>query len=184
MTSSNLSEWLPSPTCPNCGSDRVVTDFETDHFKYGDGADAVELSARVLVSSCQNCQFEFTDGNADDGRQLAIRRHLGLLSPDEIGTIRKRCARTRKEFAKTTRIGEASLARWENGQLLQSAALDNYLFLLTHPENYGRLKNRAVQSAVAAVEMTNPADCPTFRSINRGSPDLQRRAAAFCLTPP
>lgn len=61
------------------------------------------------------------------------------LTEAEIVQIRKRWGLSREKFAKLTGIGEASLARWEGGYLVQNAAMDNYLRLLDHQENIQRL---------------------------------------------
>ena len=75
-------------------------------------------------------------------RHEAVCRHLGVLTPKEIIAIRKSYGMSRAVFARLTGIGEASLARWENGLLIQSPAYDRFLFLLTFPENLERLKSR------------------------------------------
>ena len=49
---------------------------------------------------------------------------------------------SRAVFSRLTRIGEASLGRWENGLLIQNLAYDHLLYLLTFPENLERLKFR------------------------------------------
>src|SRR5262249_16430273 len=135
---------LPVQTleCPKCGSREVKTAFEMEQLPYGTGRDAVHLAVEIPVRRCCACGFEFTDAAADDARDAAIRGHLQLLSPKEIREIRADCSASRKEFAAVTRIGEASLARWENGHLLQSGALDHFLFLLSFSENYERLLAR------------------------------------------
>jgi transcriptional regulator with XRE-family HTH domain len=66
------------------------------------------------------------------------------MIPGEVAEVRKRYELRRDEFAAKTRLGEASLARWESGQLIQNAAYDNYLYLLTFEENMKRLEERSV----------------------------------------
>jgi len=64
--------------CPTCGSSKIST-FEKDHtFKYGKDADAdaVELTARIPVRKCMDCEFCFTDFVAENIIGSAIRKHL------------------------------------------------------------------------------------------------------------
>jgi DNA-binding transcriptional regulator YiaG len=93
------------------------------------------------VMTCNQCGFQFTDEVAEEARHEAVCRHLGVMTPKEIKEIRKSYGMSRAEFSHLTRIGEASLARWENGLLIQSPAYDQLLYLLTFPENLERLKS-------------------------------------------
>jgi putative zinc finger/helix-turn-helix YgiT family protein len=133
--------------CPICGSANAQTTIETEKFTYGSEPEAVELNAQVPVRTCLECSFQFTDGAAEDARHVAVCRHLGIMTPEEIVMLRKRYGLSRAEFAQLTRIGEASLARWENGQLTQNAANDQLLYLLTFPGNIDRLRERAERRA-------------------------------------
>jgi DNA-binding transcriptional regulator YiaG len=137
--------------CPNCGALGVQTRFVNDKFKYGAGPDAVELEAKIPFRQCPTCEFEYTDADAEDIRHEAICRHLQRMIPDEVAGIRKRYNLRRDVFAAKTRLGEASLARWESGQLIQNAAYDSYLYLLSFEDNMRRLEER-VESAVARAE--------------------------------
>jgi hypothetical protein len=88
----------------------------------------------------------------------------------------------RGEFASLTRLGEATLARWEAGTTLQNAAYDKYLRLLQVRENVVRL------SASPAQEVTRelPANVlrfrkPRLRAIEDVPVELARAAQAFQL---
>jgi transcriptional regulator with XRE-family HTH domain len=61
------------------------------------------------------------------------------LSPGEIVGLRHRHGLSRAEFAKLTKLGEATLGRWERGTLKPNAAYDMYLRLLSFDENMRRL---------------------------------------------
>jgi putative zinc finger/helix-turn-helix YgiT family protein len=128
--------------CPNCGSKRVESRTVRDVFQYGEGPKAVQLEAAVPFRKCADCGFEFTDAEAEDLRHDAICQHLGLMTPSEIIALRKELGLTRAQFAERSRIGEASLARWETGQLIQNAANDNYMYLLKFAENWERVHTR------------------------------------------
>jgi DNA-binding transcriptional regulator YiaG len=128
--------------CPNCDSLDVKTIIQTDRFDYGVGQDATTLEVEVPLRTCASCGFEYTDSEAEDIRHEAVCRHLGLLTPSEIEAIRSRFGPTRAEFASKSRIGEASLARWEAGHIFQNAANDNYIYLLAFSESWERLEAR------------------------------------------
>jgi putative zinc finger/helix-turn-helix YgiT family protein len=126
--------------CPECGSTRVSTRIERQRFPYGEGAEAVELEALVPVTRCSECGFEFLGESAEAIRHEAVCRHLGVLNPDEIREIREEYGFSRAEFSRLTRLGEATLNRWENGILVQNQAYDRFLRLLSFPENVRRLQ--------------------------------------------
>jgi putative zinc finger/helix-turn-helix YgiT family protein len=131
--------------CPNCGKHSLSTVLETDKILYGSGKDATEIPVELPVRTCSECGFQYTDEEAEDVRHDAVCRHLGLMTPGEITALRKRYNMNRAEFADLTRFGEASLARWETGRLMQNAANDQLLYLLSFESNVERLQNRQAQ---------------------------------------
>jgi putative zinc finger/helix-turn-helix YgiT family protein len=144
MTENNLVKFptRSKPTCPVCEAGDTLTLLEEESFTHGVGDSALELTARIPVHRCAVCGFEFTDDEADVARHEAVCKHLGVLTPAEIQRIRERHRLSRAEFARLTRIGEASLARWEKGFLIQNAAADNYLRLLSYLENLEIARSR------------------------------------------
>lgn len=128
--------------CPVCESKSIVTQMLSESFPYGSGKEEVTLSAVVPVHSCQDCQFEFTDELADQAKHNAICKHLEVMTPGQIAWIRQQYNLSRAEFARVTRIGEASINRWEKALLIQNPAMDQYLYLLSFPENFERVQQR------------------------------------------
>ena len=62
---------------------------------------------------------------------LAIyRRKYGLLSSDEIRSIRERLKLTQGALSKLLHLGGNTLSRWEAGRNVQSAAMDILLRLI------------------------------------------------------
>lgn len=170
--------------CPNCGSMRIETRNITDKFQYGSGAKTASLEALVPFRRCADCEFEFTDSEAEDIRHKTICRHLGVMMPAEIVALRKKYGLTRAEFAEKTRIGEASLARWETGELIQNLANDGYMYLLSFPENLKRLEHRykAQQASIGAIKSTEDGWMAKFRSlVNDIIPEKRQEADAFQL---
>jgi putative zinc finger/helix-turn-helix YgiT family protein len=125
--------------CPNCGSANVRTRWIEDTFVYGVGSNQIQLTARVPLRTCSKCSFEYFDEEAEDARHEAVCRHLGVQTPAEIQALRKKYGLSRAEFARLTGLGEATLARWEDGALIQNVANDRYLSLLHCEENLKRL---------------------------------------------
>jgi DNA-binding transcriptional regulator YiaG len=158
--------------CPNCGSKNVTSRISIDRFQYGNGPDAVQLEANIPFRRCNDCAFEYTDSEAEDIRHEAVCRHLGVMVPAEVLEIRISYGLTRAEFAEATRIGEASLGRWETGQLIQNPANDNYLYLLKFRENWERLKARFKR---ALADKPNVLEMPRhFQYLDAVSVDRKR----------
>ena len=134
-------------TCAACGEDNLSRRMEMDEFEYGAGQSVVPLSANVVVFTCNGCDFEFTGPSAEVARHEAVCRHLGIMTPAEIRELRGRYGLSRQSFASITRLGAASIARWEAGSLLQNRAYDSLLYLLCFEDNLRRLRFR---HAVAA----------------------------------
>jgi putative zinc finger/helix-turn-helix YgiT family protein len=171
--------------CPNCGSMRIDTRIIKDKFQYGSGAKAVELEALVPFRKCPDCGFEFTDSEAEDLRHEAVCRHLGVMTPTEIFALRKNYGLTRAEFAERSRIGEASLARWETGELIPNPANDCYLYLLSFPENLERLENRyRVQPVRNALRKAARQLGSRFKALDEATTTEKcQEARDFCLRP-
>jgi putative zinc finger/helix-turn-helix YgiT family protein len=136
-----------SYSCPECGhTEFSIADFE-DKFQYGEGIRAVELLATIPVHTCESCEYQFSDCDAEEARHEAVCRHLGRMPPSKIRDLRKAHNLSREEFASITGIGTASLARWESGQLIQGAAHDNFLYLLLNKESLIQLRARDPEQA-------------------------------------
>jgi putative zinc finger/helix-turn-helix YgiT family protein len=171
----------PLIRCPHCESEKVKTTTERQVFTYGEKDKATELEAYVSVRSCTNCGFQFTDGEAEDARHDAVCRHLKVLTPKEIVELRKRYEMSRAEFAELTRLGEASLARWENGLLIQNGGNDQLLYLLTLPSNVKFLQHRVAPSARPTVTTTREPQDRRFRALTNADA-FREEAASFRLT--
>jgi putative zinc finger/helix-turn-helix YgiT family protein len=148
----------PESLCPNCGKQSLSTVLETENIVYGSGEEATEIPVVLPVWTCRECGFQYTDEEAEDIRHDAVCRHLGLMTPREVVALRRCYKMTRAEFADLTRFGEASLARWETGQLVQNPANDQLLYLLTFQSNVERLRNKQAQKTRSAARANNAAD--------------------------
>ena len=67
------------------------------------------------------------DDYADEQVTEALRKHLGLLTPDQIRQALRALGMQQKTLAASLGIAEATLSRWLSGGLIQSRAMDNLL---------------------------------------------------------
>jgi putative zinc finger/helix-turn-helix YgiT family protein len=171
--------------CPSCGSDDVSTTQETEVFTYGAGDNAAQLSATLPVHHCANCRLSYTGDDAEMLRHEAVCAHLGVLKPREIRAIREGYGLTQAEFAEITRLGKASLSRWEGALLIQNQANDNFLYLLMIPENLEHLKARVQRAGNGdSVPKGNViAFRGRFRIVREDIARLTEDAAHFELYP-
>ena len=160
-------------TCGECGH-QVKTYWHEHSFRYGLGTSAVDLAVRLPVRRCERCDFDYLDEEGERLKHEAVCRHLGVLSPAEVQRIRKHHGLSRQAFARLTGIGEASLARWENGIKIQTLAYDRYLRFLAQPEGLAKLQQ------ITRASHTDDSARPRFRSIEV-SDTLLQRSEAFSL---
>lgn len=133
-------------TCEFCDEGAVSAAHKVTTFLYGEGADAVSLNAIVPVWTCSNCDEEYTDGAAEIARHEAVCRHLGRLTPDDLRKLREARGYSQETWAAFTRIGIASIKRWETGNQIQNAALDQYLRLLADKVVFERASQQSTTS--------------------------------------
>lgn len=169
-------------SCPVCGERGVRTAWTRTQFPYGVGADTVTLSAIVPVQICQSCGFEFLDHDAERLRHEAVCVHLAVLAPSDIKKIRDDQGMSRADFARVTRFGEATVARWERGELIQSAANDRYLRLLQDPEVFERLLRLAGTPPSQSTTTEMSSRSAGFRALGIDRyPALRTAQANFSL---
>lgn len=118
-------------SCDDCDQTTVRKSFEQQEFQYGAGKDAVLLTVSLPVWRCQACDSAYVEEEGEIIQHEAVCRHLGVLTPAEIRKLRG--SRTRQEFGTLTGIGEASLKRWESGEVIQNEAMDMLLRVVDDP---------------------------------------------------
>ena len=86
----------------------------------------------------------------DDARRLqqqaleTYRRRYGLLSLEEMRSIRDRFGLTQQMMARLLRLGGNTISRWEAGRNVQTAAMDLLLRMLRDvPGTYAYLRKNA-----------------------------------------
>lgn len=183
-TNSNSSFDQEQISCGLCGASGGIKSTITQHtFKYGSGSDEVSLSVMIPVRTCSACGSEFLDAESEAIKHDAVCRHLGVLTPSNIRQLRGLHRLSRVDFAKLTKLGEATLGRWERGSLIQNSAYDQYLFLLGFADNVHRLKERSRQTDLGgsgADSGSAPAE-PRLRIV-RLTEELRRESEQFSLS--
>jgi putative zinc finger/helix-turn-helix YgiT family protein len=158
-------------TCPRCEKGPITSRPHDERLPFGEGDDQVLLTATVPLRRCETCGLEYFDDEAEVARHRAVCAHLGVMEPERIRALRERYGLSRAAFARLTGLGEATLARWEHGSLIQNVANDRFLRLLEVAENFARLvsfQERDVSEASTSVQ---------FRALEVSDEDLRKRAS-------
>lgn len=113
--------------CECCGVGPVQLEKVSVPFLYGDGADAVTLTAEMPVWSCDACGERYTAEGAEEAEHDAICDHMGRLRPSQILSARRQRAMTQEEFSRSLGVSRVSLARWESGAQMQSHVYDRLI---------------------------------------------------------
>ena len=102
----------------------------------------MEIPCQVEAYICPECGLEAGTINSAGAIQQeladAFRKRTGLLTGDEIKSLRKKRGFTQQALADLLKIGVASVKRWETG-LIQSKSMDHALRLQL--ENCNRLNH-------------------------------------------
>jgi putative zinc finger/helix-turn-helix YgiT family protein len=181
-----LDEGCLEDRCVACGSTEITRTTVDETLEYGSGQSPAQIRVSIPVLRCATCGAEYGGSEAEDIRHEAICRHVGVLSPKEILAIRSRRGLSRQKFAELTRLGVATLARWESGEILQNPAMDAYLRLIARPEIFQLLESNALSDNSQSLESDSGASLHTARFptlASRGDIATQsRRASRFTLT--
>ena len=161
-----------------CGTPGLKTELVRDPFIYGAASDAVELSADVPVHTCSHCSVSYTGEEAEIARHESICRHLGVLTPGEIRALRVRHNMSRAAFARRTGFGEATLARWERREVIQSTSSDRYLRILGDPAIFRCLSSMSKRADSSGTEQSAEASVAVaFVGLSPSSQARYRRQA-------
>jgi HTH-type transcriptional regulator/antitoxin MqsA len=127
--------------CPLCGGGRLCEKVVEEHFSYKGHSLAVP---DYQIFECPACGEAVVEKNSarraekllkDFGRQID-----GLLRAVDIKRVRRKLHLTQEQMATVLGGGLKSFARYENGQVVQSKAMDNLLRILDcFPESLGVL---------------------------------------------
>lgn len=116
--------------CPKCLQKKMnpaLASYETE-IKHDGRLHAIHIP-NLRVPKCENCGEFVLDNEADEQITAALRKKLGLLSPEHIRSAREALGLTQKELARRLGIAPETISRWETGMLIQSRAMDNLMRL-------------------------------------------------------
>ena len=143
----NPSNQQDDSKCPFCEGPVVIEIHQTS-IPYGLGECPEEIPVELPVLSCKKCGIDYVNHVGEDLEKEAICRHFGLLTPIELKQIRTSYRMSLSEFSKMTGIEEDSIIRWENGERLQSKAIDRYLRTLSRNEGLQLLQSIVTDEAI------------------------------------
>ena len=121
---------LPDDACPACGTPMRERASRLKLPVNGEEI-AVTESPHLSGPKCHEVVLRVDDARRLRRRALEIyRRKYGLLSADDIRSIRERFGLTQAELARLLRLGANTISRWEAGRNVQTAAMDMLLRMI------------------------------------------------------
>ena len=81
------------------------------------------------IPRCEKCGYMVMISEASQRIDDALRRQLGLLSPEEIKASREKLGLSEAELALRLGVRDETVKAWESGGQIQERAMDNLLRL-------------------------------------------------------
>src|SRR5262245_33323909 len=120
----------PDTTCPECGAEMRERRSKLTLPVNGEDI-AVPGATHLSCPKCHEVVLRFDDARRLRQRALEIyREKYGLLTADDIRSIRERHGVTQAEMARLLRLGANTISRWEAGRNVQTASMDILLRML------------------------------------------------------
>jgi putative zinc finger/helix-turn-helix YgiT family protein len=92
---------------------------------------SVPSTLHLRCPRCDEVVLRFSDARRLQEDAIALyRKKHGLLSADEIRTIRERFGLTQNQLARLLHLGANTISRWESGRNVQTEAMEMLLRLL------------------------------------------------------
>ena len=137
MKTSNASEprtrrgqLLADNACPECGTPMREKQSSLKFPVNGEEM-TVPGSPHLSCPKCHEVALRFDDARKLRHRALEIyRQKYGLLSADEIRSVRERFGLTQADLARLLRLGANTISRWEAARNVQAASLDVLLRII------------------------------------------------------
>lgn len=115
---------LPDSACPTCGAQIVEVRGRLRLPVNGEEI-AVPSASHLRCPKCHETVLRFQDARWLNEDAIAIyRKRHGLLSADDIRSIREQFGLTQGELARLLHLGANTISRWESGRNVQTAAMD------------------------------------------------------------
>lgn len=155
--------------CFQCGGEceKRIAPPHCYKMKYDGGMYEV-LVDNVPEWHCRDCDVSVVDEESDFVLQDALRKHIGLLSPNQIRAGLKKLKISQDKFAEQLGCAAETVSRWLNGAVLQSRTYDRFMRVYFQcPEVRGYLENFSpertfgedvVQPTHAAVGQSDAAE--------------------------
>ena len=121
---------LPADACPVCGT---IMRERRARLVYPVNGEKVVVPDAIHLRCPKDGEIvlRMDDSRHLRERALALYRDAyGLLSSDEIRSLRERLHLTQAALAKLLRLGGNTISRWEAGRNVQTAAMDMFLRLI------------------------------------------------------
>jgi putative zinc finger/helix-turn-helix YgiT family protein len=116
--------------CPECGTP-MREKRRSLKFPVNGEEIAVAQSPHLSCPKCHEVVLRFDDARKLRQRALeSYRQKYGLLSADEIRSIRKRFGLTQAELARLLRLGANTISRWEAARNVQTGSMDMLLRMI------------------------------------------------------
>jgi len=111
------------PSCFQCGKDLEprLAPPQRMTMRY-EGSPHEVLVDKLPEWHCADCQVSVIDESSDKPLQDALRKHIGLLRPEQIKAGLKALGISQEKFAERLGCAAESVSRWLNGAVLQSRA--------------------------------------------------------------
>ncbi|GAV31941.1 MAG: type II toxin-antitoxin system MqsA family antitoxin [Coriobacteriia bacterium] len=134
--------------CAECGGEVVLSTAPIEIEVRGELVRVPGIEHAV----CASCGEEYLSLDAAELLQKeAVRRvrtTRGLLTPEEIRSLRHSLALSQADLEKLLGVGPKTVVRWEKGTVFQSATADRLMRLIAaHPELVAELRSGALYDA-------------------------------------
>ena len=121
---------LANNACPECGTSMKEKKASLKFPVNGEEI-AVAESPHLICPKCHEVVLRFDDARKLRHRALeSYRQMYGLLSADDIRSIRERFGLTQAELARLLRLGANTISRWEAARNVQTASMDMLLRMI------------------------------------------------------
>jgi putative zinc finger/helix-turn-helix YgiT family protein len=121
---------LADNACPECGTPMREKQGSLKFPVNGEEI-AVVQSPHLSCPKCHEVVLRFDDARKLRERALeSYRQKYGLLSADDIRSIRERFGLTQAELARLLRLGANTISRWEAARNVQTASMDMLLRMI------------------------------------------------------
>jgi putative zinc finger/helix-turn-helix YgiT family protein len=121
---------LPSDACPVCGT---LMKEKSGRLAFPVNGEDVRVPEATHLACPKGHDPVLRTDDARRLRERALdlyRGKYGLLTAEEIRSLRERFGLTQAELARLLRLGQNTLSRWEAGRNIQTAAMDVLLRVL------------------------------------------------------